>query len=359
MRATRHNARGKSSSSSGFSNKHNDRNFDLAKSKNIKTEKTQNNIYWNCYERGFYSESDKENHRSFSQVEESYYKRFKHQWEAQCERNNKARHSERNKSFEEWCKSKRYCPEETVMQIGNAQKHATNKETYAIMREYLAYEQQFAKEHNNCYQVLDAAFHFDEATPHIQIRRVWQSKNANGLYEIGQNKALEQSGLELPEPDKPINAKNNYKITFDKLMRDKFIEICEAHGFQIEKQPQERTTAMQNLEQDKLIYKKKSSAMRQLKDTRSKLSEAQEELQNAQEDINTLEEQKRALKSELERLESERNEVLQDKQAFARYQEFLKLKEEKKRRERNNRILQNGIDMANELESGSSKGMEL
>lgn len=362
MRATKHNSRGVKGSSRGYTANHNDRNFKYQDAEHIKTDKVQTNIYWNWTSVKEYKHTDKG--ISFDEAEARYYERFRHQWEAQCERNEKARHSERNKTFDDWRNSKRYCPEEVYMQVGNHEKHIDNATTYKIMRDYIAFERQFAREHNNCCQILDYAFHFDEDVPQLHYRRVWQSKNADGRFEIGQNKALETSGLELPYPDEPISKTNNYKITYDKIMRDRFLDICESYGLEVTREPDKN--AKHDMSKDDMLREKRRKTVKAVKraqadyqNTSIKLSEAQEELQNAQMDINTLEEQKRALKSELERLESERNEVLQDKQAFARYQEFLKLKEEKKRRERNNRILQNGIDMANELESGSSKGMEL
>ena len=218
MRATKHNSRGVKGSSRGYTANHNDRNFKYQDAEHIKTDKVQTNIYWNWTSVKEYKHTDKGT--SFDEAEARYYERFRHQWEAQCERNEKARHSERNKTFDDWRNSKRYCPEEVYMQVGNHEKHIDNATTYKIMRDYIAFERQFAREHNNCCQILDYAFHFDEDVPQLHYRRVWQSKNADGRFEIGQNKALETSGLELPYPDEPIKEekKENKCIKFLKTI---------------------------------------------------------------------------------------------------------------------------------------------
>ena len=62
--------------------KHNDRRFDVEKSEHIDTERTKQNIYWDCYQ-GYYSEEmipeNEEMPASFSEVEKRFYEniRFK------------------------------------------------------------------------------------------------------------------------------------------------------------------------------------------------------------------------------------------------------------------------------------------
>lgn len=237
MRVTRHNSRGSKHSKNGYSGRHNDRNFDYQTADNIKSEQTKNNLYFSILSGKFYTHEQRGTQPTFEEVEAKYYKqRFTKQYEAQMQRHIKSRHAERIKSFEDWMKDKKYCPEETVLQIGNIDKHADPKTLNAIAREYLKAEVQFAKEHNDCFEILDAAMHFDEAVPHLQVRKVWRS-NIDGINTIGQNKALERAGLSLPYPDEPISKTNNYKITYDRIMREKLLDICEAHGLDVTREP--------------------------------------------------------------------------------------------------------------------------
>lgn len=364
MRATKHNSRGVKGSSQGFSAKHNDREFNYQKEKHIKNDQVQNNIYWN-WTLGLDREyTHKKKEISFDKVEERYYARFNHQWESQCKRNDKAGHSERNKTFDEWRHNKRYCPEEVFMQVGKHEEHIDKELTCKIMREYIAFEIDFAKKHNNCCQILDYAFHFDEDVPQIHYRRVWQYKDASGRWNIGQNKALEKSDLELPEPDEPISKTNNYKITYDRIMRDKFLEICEKNGVQVTREPDK--DAKHDMSKDDMLREKKRLAEIDYNNTSQKLSEAQESLKTVKEDINTFEDKKKGLKDEIERLKAEKDEkqglkdeieslkaekeaMLQDKAMFKRYQEYKammasKAAEQYRKRMQSADELVNGMD---------------
>ena len=51
-----------------------------------------------------------------------------------------------------------------------------------------------------------------------------------------QEKALEALGFELPDPDKPLNRRNNRKITFDAAYRKMLFEIAKRHGLDLEEE---------------------------------------------------------------------------------------------------------------------------
>ena len=64
-------------------------------------------------------------------------------------------------------------------------------------------------------QILNMAIHHDEQGGlHAHIRRVWNTTDKDGNLTLGQNKALEAAGVELPEPDKKVSRYNNRKMTF-------------------------------------------------------------------------------------------------------------------------------------------------
>ena len=75
MRMTKHNSRGLKSSKTGYSVKHNSRDFDLQKADNINEKLSQNNVYWAIDNPEFYFHRDKSKHKSFEEVEKEYYKK--------------------------------------------------------------------------------------------------------------------------------------------------------------------------------------------------------------------------------------------------------------------------------------------
>jgi hypothetical protein len=102
--------------------------------------------------------------------------------------------------------------------------------------EFLKYQEGWNKEHGRPFQILNFALHDDEATPHIHQRRVWKYTE-KGILKIGQEKALALAGVELPYPDRPEGRYNNRKVAFDKMMREKWLEIGIEHGLKLEKEP--------------------------------------------------------------------------------------------------------------------------
>ena len=120
MKLTRHN--GRVGKNGVYNPKHNDRRFDIENSEHIDTERAKQNIYWNCYT-GFSSakirEHNKENDYSFEKIEQLYY--FEHyadHIQAQNERNEKTRHTERNRTVTDLLTNNKTCPEESIYQIG-------------------------------------------------------------------------------------------------------------------------------------------------------------------------------------------------------------------------------------------------
>lgn len=333
MRMTRHNSRGSKNSFKGYSVKHNDREFDISKSDNIDKDRSKDNIYWTLDSEDIYRGSDKSKHPSFEDFEKGYYeKHFKNQYESQQEKHRKSRHSDRLKTFDEWRMSKRYCPEETVLQFGNIDnfKKLDKQEVILTMMEIIEAEMNFSESHNDCFEIIDFSLHTDEeGVYHLHSRRVYKYRDDDGFEKIGQNKALEQSGLPLPNPDKPIDSKNNYKVTLDKILRDNALKIAEKHGMSIIKEPE--VNVKHNRSKNKMIadktralkkeyISKKSSLTKEidtlteerdviesnLVEARETLSEAQEEAQRVKDEVLSLERKKKALKREIEGLNNTR-----------------------------------------------------
>ena len=164
------------------------------------------------------------------QFYETHYSEF---IEKQNERNAKIRHTERNRSIPDLLSSRKTCPEETIYQLGTLDEHASAEDLLNIVTEFI---EEFKAKFGDHVHVLDWALHLDESTPHIHERHVFDCENKYGEVAPQQEKALEALGFELPDPDKPLNRRNNRKIAFDAACRKMLFEIAKRHGLELEEE---------------------------------------------------------------------------------------------------------------------------
>lgn len=247
MRATIHN--GRTSHLGAFTPRHNDRNFNISHAEHIDPERVKNNRYWNWTGNP---------ETTFEAAERAFYERHmqKH-LDAQNARYKAQRHTERIKSMDEYRKSPQTCPEEVILQIGKLGDTIPADMMARIIQEQINWEQkQFPG-----VRVLDVALHMDEqGAPHIHERRAWIYTDRDGNLAISQNKALEQMGIELPNPDKPRGRFNNRKQTFSRMCREHLLQICREHGLEIEEIPQEKSQSGRTLEDYKANEAEKRAA---------------------------------------------------------------------------------------------------
>ena len=85
--------------------------------------------------------------------------------------------------------------------------------------------------------ILDWALHLDEGTPHIHERHVFDCENKYGELCPQQEKALEELGIPLPDPDKKKGKNNNRKQTFDAECRKMLFRICAKHNLHLQMEP--------------------------------------------------------------------------------------------------------------------------
>ena len=355
MRVTRHNARGAKHSSNGFHAKHNDRDFDMSKADNINAEMTKNNFYYNCFD-GWYQATEKDNKKSFEEAEKAYYGiHFMNMYQGQINRNNASGNKKRNKDFDEWRKSKRYCPEETYMQIGNVDGHIDAKLFAQISRDYVQAEMDWAKAHNDCFVILDVANQYDEAVPQVHLRKVWRSVSANGVEEIGQATALERAGVELPNPDKEVGNKNNRKMTFDREMREKLFEICEHYGVQITREPIK--DAEHDMSKNKLLVKKNANLQAENK----KLLSANKQIRKDGKELNIqYKKLKKNVADKKTELDDIKNQIAEQKQTmketmenWTNLQKQVAIEIARKQKQRNDNLIET-IDKPVEFEKQTS-----
>lgn len=235
MRATIHN--GRTSHLGAFTPKHNDRNFDINHAEHIDPERVKNNRYWNWTGNP---------ETTFEAAEAAFYeKHIRQHLDAQNARYTAQRHAERAKTMDEYRRSPQTCPEEVILQIGKLGDTIPADMMARIIQEQINWEQKTFPG----VKVLNVALHMDEqGAPHIHERRAWIYTDKDGNFAISQNKALEQMGVELPNPNKPRSRFNNRKMSFSRMCREHLLQICKAHGLEIEEIPQEKSRSGRTLE---------------------------------------------------------------------------------------------------------------
>lgn len=238
---------------------HNDRDFNTANADHIDGARTSENKTW-------YWCQGREPGLTFEEAERKFYEaRFKRGLDARNERYRKQRHPERMKSMDEYRRAKSSCPEETILQIGRAGDTVSDKLLWSICLEQIRWEQQTFPN----VKVLDVALHVDEeGAPHLHKRQVWTYDSNDGPL-VGQNKALQEMGLERPDKGKKEGRYNNAKMSYTQQCREHFLQLCRAKGLEIEAEPKEASETGLSL----LEYQRRQE-QKQLEETRAEQRQA-------------------------------------------------------------------------------------
>lgn len=329
MRATTHN--GRKGKHGVYSAKHNDRNFDITKADHIDQERTSGNWYWHKYQ-------SRAPELTFEQVEAKYYEdTFKRSLEAKNERYRASGHKERMKTIEEYRKNRLSCPEETILQVGKAGDTIDHKLLQKICIEHMNWEM---KTFPNV-KLLDVALHVDEqGAPHMHERKVWIAHSKDGLV-VGQNKALEEMGIPLPDPKKARNRHNNAKMTYDATCRKHFLDTCRKYGLEIEQEPDraskkglelieyQRQQALQGLQQaqeaHEALQRELIQAENELTRIRASTGSERAKRDKVAEDIAQLEKTAKNRLESLREVEKQLQEVIWDKINYDMMQEFIRI----------------------------------
>lgn len=217
-RVTYHN--GRKGTNGVYNPSHNDRKF-KGYDKN-----DSENVYFCLYE-----------NMSFEDAEQKFYEDyFSKGLEDINAKHKKSRNYKRMKTMEQYRKSEKTCPEETLYYIGKSGNSADPKELWDIVREQLLWQNKTFPQ----IQILNAALHVDEnGACHIHERHVYMCHNENGNYVVGQENALNEMGIYAPDTSKKTGHYNNAKMTYTKMVREHFTELCKQHGYEIIEKPKE------------------------------------------------------------------------------------------------------------------------
>lgn len=165
-----------------------------------------------------------------------YEKRYKQACDLRNARYIHEGHKDRCKTPEDLWRGRLTRPEELILQVGDMHAHVSAEDLKVLAGEYIQEFNKWNNAHGNHGHILSMSLHTDEKTPHVHIRRVWDYEK-NGVIELGQDKALKEAGIPLPDPNKKPGRYNNRKMTFDSMMRGIWQDICKKNGLDIETEP--------------------------------------------------------------------------------------------------------------------------
>ena len=324
---------------------HND--TDREKNENVKADLVKNNIYYNCYE-GEYSLDSQDDKMSFQDVELLYYtENYQAALDSQNERHIKARQKNRVKSMSDWLNSPMYAPTETILRVGNIDDgFADRNDLKKMTDDYIEYINDWSAEHDNCMHILNYALHADEvytdddtgeinqSSPHVHIRCVWEYIDDNENLAIGTEKALEQAGYDLPDPNSKSSRYNNRMMIFTAECREKWQEIVISYGYDIETEPK----PTKRKAKDKQTYIAEKRANKEI--VKALTMQEKAKLQQSENDRIARENEIKALENDRIASENERKTQENDKVA----------KENKSIKQNLNKQLADTIKLKNELQ---------
>ena len=311
MKATRHN--GRTGTHGVYNPKHNDRRFNVENSEHIDGERTIRNICWD-YQNGSWIAGNPPE-KSFGEIERDFYERqYSAHIAAQNARNDKTRHSERNRTVDDLLSSKKTAPEETIFQIGTLDESIPAETLLSIVNDFYG---EFERRFGEHVHILDWALHLDEGTPHIHERHVFDCKNKYGELCPQQEKALEALEIPLPDPSKPSSRRNNRKVMFDSICRTILFDIAKQYGLHLDEEPTYGGRAYLE-KQDYILMKQKEQLSEQaemLLTQEKQISEQTDQIIELDGRINQQEakigEQQKTISAQDERIEEQAEEITQ------------------------------------------------
>lgn len=220
------------------------------------------------------------------------------------------RHPDRCKTTNDLYDGKLTRPEEMILQVGNRDVRADDQAFVDALNDYINRLDEWNQAHGDHMTILSMALHMDEATPHVHIRRVWDYQDLDGLTRLGQNKALEQAGVELPDPSKPVGRYNNRKMTFDREARAMWQEACRAHGLEIETEPVPDRRHQEKADYIRGQISQEIDALTAQRDSlRAEADRLGQDIKKARQQARQASQEAQKLRAERDKLASERDEL--------------------------------------------------
>lgn len=260
---------------------------------------------------------------------EMYDKKCGEGIEARNERYEKSGHKDRCRSINQIYSDIKTAPMESIWQIGNSKTEMDAKERTKILKEAFSETymeiRKFGKDN---FVPLDMALHRDETGDHIHFRGMFIAKDKFGFYVPNQTQALQNMGIQRPNPDKPRSRYNNELIGFTDKVREIFYQACEKRGIVINREVE--NPSRRHLE---VLEFKCQEAEKEVQMQRQAAQRAQEALEKTLGNIQTLRDKIRALEASQAALEAKNNSLVEENRE-------LKTENKELRNERNDLSIQ-------------------
>ena len=284
MKATYHNGRA-NKGGKVYNANHNTKAETRNQQRHIDHERTMENKIWVRDLENLDSAKLRETGGSFdaSAYELEFYKE---RYGAARERKNadyvRSGHKDDVRTMEQVIKSPKTAPLETIFQIGTSKETIDPVILEKATKEFINWMQ---KEYGSNMDILDVALHVDEATPHIHARCVLFGRDKEGNRDVNQSAAFRELKIERPDPTKKQGKYNSPLMTFTERNRQKFYDICQGYGLEIDrevKSPSQKYLEVLEYKTEKL-QEELAQANEQLRKYEQQAQEAQREERESQE----------------------------------------------------------------------------
>ena len=276
MKATYHNGRA-NKGGKVYNANHNTKAETRNQQRHIDHERTMENKIWVRDLENLESPQLRETEGSFdaSAYELDFYK--KRYGEARERKNAdyvKIGHKDDVRTMEQVIKNPKTAPLETIFQIGTMTERVEPEVLERATKEFINWMQ---KEYGSNMDVLDVALHVDEATPHIHARCVLFGRDKEGNRDVNQSGAFRELKIERPDPTKKQGKYNSPLMTFTERNRQKFYDICQSYGLEIDREV--KSPSQKNLE---VLEYKTEKLQEELNRANEKLRQYEQQAQEAQ-----------------------------------------------------------------------------
>lgn len=240
--------------------KHNDRSYNYQKSKHIIEEEISGDKFWD-YRDGFVEPGQD----VFCQHEMDFYRENFSDFLSEQNKRYQSK-GKKTRTMKEYYRSKRSCPHEVLSYLGDHLNHVPPNVLAEIWQEQMEWEQTMFPQ----VKYLNWALHVDEQSwdkethqyihgaPHIHARKVYLAYDENGNLQEEMNRCLGQMEVPLPDPSQKKDRRNNPKMTYTRICREHFQQLCRKHDIEIETEPRDKNESGRNM--DEYIRRKKLKA---------------------------------------------------------------------------------------------------
>lgn len=224
------------------------------------------------------------------------------------------RQYKRVRDMDTWKEASQYKACETIWQIGDKDESVDLDILVECLNELMEWK---IEKYKSNYQIIGLDVHVDETTIHCHERGTWFYHNEAGDVTPGIKGAMREMGVPLPNPNEPESKTNYRKAVIDAECREKWQEICKAHGLEIETEPdREREVGHMGIKQ----YKAYAKAKEDLDARETSLKAREDDLKTKQDEFDLEKKQWQ---------EKQKNEALEYLKRKKRYEEKLKALEER------------------------------